>query len=165
MKLNYDIHSKIFSDFNSFKPVLDKWKVDKEKIVFTNGCFDIIHLGHVDSLLKSSSLGTKLIVGLNSDESVTILKGKGRPILNIEARTTLLAAFVFVDAVIIFSEETPSGLISQILPDILVKGNEYSINEIAGHETVLKYGGEVKTLDLVPGVSTTEMITKIKNLD
>jgi len=165
MKLKYDLKSKIFDNYNSFESILKKWKSDKEKIVFTNGCFDLIHLGHLDSLLKSSNLGTKLIVGLNSDESVRALKGKGRPILNLEARTTLLAAFEFVDAIIIFSEDTPEKLISQIIPDVLVKGNEYAIHEIAGHKTVLKHGGEVKTLELVPGVSTTEMINKIKNLD
>lgn len=165
MKLKYDIRSKIFDNFDSFEHVLQKWKSDKEKIVFTNGCFDLIHLGHVDSLLKSANLGTKLIIGLNSDESVMALKGKGRPILNLEARTTLLAAFEFVDAIIIFSEETPEKLISLIIPDVLVKGNEYAIHEIAGHKTVLQNGGQVTTLELVPGVSTTEMINKIKNLD
>jgi D-glycero-beta-D-manno-heptose 1-phosphate adenylyltransferase len=165
MKLKYDLKSKIFENFDSFEKILKKWKSDREKIVFTNGCFDLIHLGHVDSLLKSANLGTRLIVGLNSDESVRALKGKGRPILNLEARTTLLAAFEFVDAIIIFSEDTPEKLISQIIPDILVKGNEYAIHEIAGNRTVLQHGGEVKTLDLVPGVSTTEMINKIKNLD
>jgi len=165
MKVKYDIKSKIYTDFNSFEPLLKKWKSDNETIVFTNGCFDLIHLGHVDSLLNAASLGTKLIVGLNSDESVRLLKGKGRPILNIEARTTLLAAFAFVDAVIVFSEETPAGLIANILPDLLVKGNEYAIHEIAGYDTVLKNGGQVKTLELVPGVSTTKMIKKIKSLD
>ena len=165
MKLKYDIRSKIFDNFDAFEPILKEWRSAKEEIVFTNGCFDLIHLGHVDSLLKSSNLGTKLIVGLNSDESVRALKGKGRPILNLEARTTLLAAFEFVDAIIIFSEETPEQLISRIIPDILVKGNEYAINEIAGHKTVLQHGGEVTTLELVPRVSTTEMINKIKNLD
>ena len=165
MKVKFDIKSKIYSDFAAFEPLLKKWKENNEKIVFTNGCFDLIHLGHVDSLLKAANLGTKLIVGLNSDESVRALKGKGRPILNIEARTTLLAAFAFVDAVIVFTEETPAGLIASILPDLLVKGNEYAINEIAGFDTVIKNGGKVKTLELVPGVSTTEMINKIKSLD
>jgi D-glycero-beta-D-manno-heptose 1-phosphate adenylyltransferase len=165
MQLNYNIHSKIFTDYNSFKPLLDKWKADKEKIVFTNGCFDIIHLGHVDSLLRSARLGTKLIVGLNSDKSVTAIKGKERPILNIESRTIILAAFAFVDAVIIFSEETPYTLIAKILPDLLVKGNEYTLEEVVGYDIVLKHGGQVKTLDLVPGISTSEIIKKIKNLD
>ena len=162
--MKYDIKSKIFADFNSFKSLLKKLKSDNETIVFTNGCFDLIHLGHVDSLINAASLGTKLIVGLNSDESVRLLKGKGRPILNLEARTTLLAAFAFIDAVIVFSEETPAGLIANILPDFLVKGNEYAIHEIVGYDIVIKNGGQVKTLKLVPGVSTTKMIKKIKSL-
>ena len=164
MKEKFDIKAKIFTDFSTFEPLLKRWKTEKETIVFTNGCFDLIHLGHVDSLLKAANLGTKLIVGLNSDESVGLLKGKGRPILNIEARTTMLAAFVFVDAVIVFSEETPAGLIAKILPDLLVKGNEYALNEVVGYDIVIKNGGQVKTLEFVPGVSTTKIIEKIKSL-
>lgn len=165
MKTESDIQSKIFTDFESFEPLLNKWKKAGETIVFTNGCFDIVHHGHVDSLLKSGELGTRLIVGLNSDESVTLLKGKGRPIMTVEGRAIILAAFAFVDAVIIFSEETPSRLISQILPNVLVKGNEYAIHEIAGHETVLEHGGKVETLELVPGASTSDIIDRIKSLD
>ena len=163
--MKFDIRTKIFNDFESFKPILKKWKADKETIVFTNGCFDIIHHGHVDSLLKSADFGTKLIVGMNSDESVTLLKGKGRPVLNAEARADLLAAFVFVDEVIVFPEETPARLIGQIIPDVLVKGKEYALHEIAGHDTVLKSGGKVERLDLVSGISTSEMIKRIKILD
>lgn len=162
MKIN--IRAKIYHDFQEFEGTLKKWKSGKETVVFTNGCFDILHHGHVDSLQKSASLGTKLIVGLNSDESVKMLKGEGRPVLNEEARTLLLAAFVFVDAVIVFEEETPAELIAQIIPDVLVKGKQYEIHEIAGHDTVLNNGGKVETLDLVPGISTTELINKIKNL-
>ncbi len=160
-----DINSKINSNFSAFKTTLKKWKADNETIVFTNGCFDIIHHGHVDSLQKSAELGTKLIVGLNSDESVTILKGRNRPIFNEEARAIILAAFTFVDAVIVFGEETPAELIADIIPNVLVKGKEYEIHEIAGHETVLDNGGEVKTLNLVPGASTSDIINKIKTLD
>ena len=110
-------------------------------------------------------MGTKLIVGLNSDKSVEILKGRNRPILSAESRAIVLAAFCFVDAVIIFTEETPANLIAQILPDVLVKGKQYEIHEIAGHETVLAHGGKVLTLDLVPGISTSDIIDKIKSLD
>lgn len=163
--MKFDIQTKIFADFEAFEPTLRQWRNNGEKIVFTNGCFDIIHHGHVDSLMKSSEYGTHLIVGLNSDESVRKLKGKGRPVLNVEARANMLAAFVFVDAVIIFEEETPAQLISQIIPDILLKGKEYELHEIAGHETVLKHGGIVETLDLVAGISTSELIDRIKNLD
>lgn len=160
-----DINSKIFQNFPAFQATLESWKANNETIVFTNGCFDIIHHGHVDSLQKSAGLGSKLIVGLNSDQSVELLKGKNRPVMSETARAIILAAFVFVDAVIIFSEETPADLIAHILPDVLVKGNEYKIHEIAGHETVLSYGGKVITLDLIPGVSTSDLIEKIKTLE
>ena len=162
MRLN--IQSKIYSSFKSFGNILKKWNSNSETIVFTNGCFDIVHSGHVDSLQKAAKLGTKLIVGLNSDESVKILKGEDRPILDENTRAIVLAAFGFVDAVIIFREETPANLITQIVPDVLVKGKQYEIEEIAGHDTVLKNGGKVVTLDLVPGISTSEIIRKIKNL-
>jgi D-beta-D-heptose 7-phosphate kinase/D-beta-D-heptose 1-phosphate adenosyltransferase len=165
MNRKTDIFSKIYADFQSFEAELKNWKSQKETIVFTNGCFDIIHHGHIDSLIKSAKMGTRLIVGLNSDESVQLLKGKGRPILNVKSRAAVLAAFSFVDAVIIFHEETPAKLIAQILPDVLVKGKEYAIHEIAGHDTVLKNDGKVETLDLVPGISTSDIINKIKNLD
>jgi len=160
-----DIKTKIFSSFKDFEPTLKLWKSAGETLVFTNGCFDIVHHGHVDSLQKSAAFGTKLIVGLNSDKSVEILKGKNRPILNEASRATLLAAFIFVDAVIIFSEETPAELIAQIVPQILVKGKQYEIHEIAGSDTVLANGGWVETLELVEGISTSEIIKKIKNLE
>lgn len=163
MKINID--SKIFPDFKSFENTLKTWKDNNETIVFTNGCFDIVHHGHVDSLIKSAEMGTKLIVGLNSDKSVEILKGRNRPILSTESRAIVLAAFCFVDAVIVFLEETPADLVAQIVPDILVKGNQYKIHEIAGAETVLSHGGRVETLELVPGISTSDIIDKIKTLD
>jgi D-beta-D-heptose 7-phosphate kinase/D-beta-D-heptose 1-phosphate adenosyltransferase len=159
------IKSKIYPNFKSFKSVLESWKNNNEKIVFTNGCFDIIHHGHVDSLQKSAELGTKLIVGLNADSSVTLIKGEKRPIFNEEARAIILAAFTFVDAVIIFKQETPAKLIGKIIPDILTKGKEYEIHEIAGHDTVLNNGGIVKTLELVSDISTSDIILRIKDLD
>ncbi len=162
MKTN--IHSKIFPDFQSFEKTLNKWKSKNETLVFTNGCFDIIHHGHVDSLIKSAELGTKLIVGLNSDESVQLLKGENRPIMDEHARATVLAAFSFVDAVIVFPEETPAELIAKIIPNILVKGKQYEIHEIAGHDIVLNNGGKVITLELIPGISTSDLIHKIKKL-
>lgn len=163
MKVN--IKPKIFTSFSAFEPLLKKWKTNNETIVFTNGCFDIIHHGHVDSLVNSANFGTKLIVGLNSDSSVSLLKGKNLPIFDEEARATILAAFGFVDAVIIFREKTPTGLIAKIIPDVLAKGKEYAIHEIAGHEIVLKNGGKVKTIDLIPEISTSKIISKIKTLD
>ncbi len=156
--------AKIFTSFESLNPLLQIWKGSNNTIVFTNGCFDIIHHGHIDSLEKSAMLGTKLIVGLNSDESVKILKGKGRPILDEKARASVLAAFSVVDAVIIFNEETPAEIIAKIIPDVLVKGAQYKIHEIAGHDTVLNNGGKVETLDLVEGISTSEIIEQIKKL-
>ena len=160
-----DIHSKIFENYKDFEPILKEWKAVKDRIVFTNGCFDIIHHGHVDSLSKAAQMGTKLIVGLNSDSSTELLKGKGRPILGEKSRATILAAFGFVDAVVIFPEETPAMLVAQIVPDVLVKGKQYAIHEIAGHDTVLENGGEVETLELIAGISTSEIIAKIKKLD
>lgn len=165
MEETADIHSKIFEDFQAFEPRLKEWKTVKERIVFTNGCFDIIHHGHVDSLSKAAQMGTKLVVGLNSDSSVERLKGKGRPILGEKSRATILAAFGFVDAVVIFPEETPAMLVAHIIPDVLVKGKQYAIHEIAGHDTVLENGGEVETLELIAGVSTSDIIKKIKSLD
>lgn len=163
--MNSDIESKIFPDFESFKSTLGKWRENNETIVFTNGCFDIIHHGHVDSLHRASTYGSRLIVGLNSDSSVELLKGKNRPIFNVEARATILAAFVFVDAVIIFHEDTPVNLIKNIVPQVLVKGKEYAIHQIAGFNIVLDNGGIVETLDLVEGASTSEIIRRIKELD
>ena len=163
--MKFNIESKIFSDFQSFEETLNSWKSTHETIVFTNGCFDIIHYGHLDSLLQSARMGTKLIVGLNSDRSVELLKGKNRPVFDVKSRAMILAAFVFVDAVIIFEDETPEDLIGNIVPDILVKGKQYEIHEIAGHKTVLNNGGKVITLDLVPGVSSSDIVEKIKALD
>lgn len=162
--MKQDINEKIFYDFESFKPVLEHWKSKGDTIVFTNGCFDIIHHGHVSSFSKASELGTRLVVGLNSDESVHALKGKGRPVLNIEARTTMLAALVFIDAVVVFNDATPTRLIEQIIPDILAKGSEYKLHEIVGHEVVLEHGGRVERLDFVDGISTSELISRIKAL-
>ena len=163
--MSSNTNSKIFTNFLAFETTLKKWKTDNEKIVFTNGCFDIIHHGHVDSLQKSAAFGTKLIVGLNSDESVQLLKGKNRPVFNEESRAIIIAAFAFVDAVIVFREETPAQLIAKITPDVLVKGKQYKIHEIAGHDTVLASGGKVETLELVQGISTSDLINKIKTLD
>ncbi len=162
--MNLTTKAKIFRDFESFSPLLQIWKGSNNTIVFTNGCFDLIHHGHVDSLQQSASKGTKLIVGLNSDKSVQMLKGEKRPILGEMERATVLAAFECVDAVIIFNEETPAEIIAEIVPDVLVKGAQYEIHEIAGHDIVLNNGGTVETLDLVDGISTSDLIERIKKL-
>lgn len=137
------------------------WKFKQQKIVFTNGCFDILHLGHIDYLMKAADLGQVLIIGLNSDASVRRLKGENRPVNNEQARAMLLASLHFVSAVVVFDEDTPYDLIKTIQPDFLVKGNDYKIEEIAGHDIVLGRGGQVATLDLLPGYSTTRLIEKL----
>ncbi len=143
--------------------ILPEWKNDG-KVVFTNGCFDILHLGHVDYLEKARNLGQKLIVGLNTDASVQRLKGITRPITDEKSRARVMASLEFVDAVILFDEDTPLELINYLKPDILVKGNDYTVDTIVGAEVVLKNGGSVETVALVNGYSTSNVIEKIKKL-
>ena len=140
----------------------DAWKQANDQVVFTNGCFDILHLGHVDYLEKARQTGTKMIVGLNSDDSVRILKGPERPVNNQYARARIIASLQFVDLVIVFNEQTPLELITQLMPDILVKGDDYSIETIVGAKEVMAAGGQVKTIPLVPSYSTTGIIQKLK---
>jgi rfaE bifunctional protein nucleotidyltransferase chain/domain len=147
-----------------FSALLPDWKKNG-KVVFTNGCFDILHLGHVDYLEKARNLGQKLVVGLNTDASVQRLKGMDRPICDETSRARVMASLEFVDAVILFDEETPLELISFIKPDILVKGNDYTIENIVGADVVMKNGGSVETVPLVNGYSTTNVIKKIKQLN
>ena len=139
-----------------------KWQEEGKKVVFTNGCFDIVHLGHIDYLEKAHDLGDKLVLGLNTDASVKRLKGETRPIINEYARARMMAALSFVDAVILFEEPTPLELIQTVCPDFLVKGNDYSIENIVGADFVLSRGGEVKTISLVEGFSTSNIIQKIR---
>jgi len=138
------------------------WKQANEKVVFTNGCFDIVHLGHIDYLEKAAALGNRLIIGLNTDASVSKLKGPERPVNSEYARARMLAALAFVDAVVLFADDTPLHLIETLTPDILVKGNDYTVEQIVGAKHVLQHGGEVKTVDLVEGFSTTLLIERIK---
>jgi len=142
--------------------LMDVWKYMGLKIVFTNGCFDIIHYGHIDYLARAASLGGKLIIGLNTDASVSKLKGPNRPIQDQQSRALILAALQFVDAVILFDEETPQELISFLIPDILVKGSDYRIEQRVGADVVLNNGGKVETMDFVAGYSTSNIIEKIK---
>ena len=137
-------------------------KKDSKKVVFTNGCFDILHAGHVIYLQEAKKLGDKLIVGINSDSSVKKLKGKGRPINSLSARITTLAALESVDWVVPFSSETPLSLIQAIMPDILVKGKDYKSSQIVGALEVKSYGGKVKTIKMVKGFSTSKLIKQIK---
>ena len=140
---------------------INNLKAEKKKIVFTNGCFDLLHVGHIRYLSNAKKLGDFLIVGLNSDESVKILKGQNRPINQFEDRAMLLSALRSVDLVIIFEEQTPENLINKIVPDVLVKGGDYDIEDIAGYHTVIKNGGKVRTLDFYKGYSSTNYIKKI----
>ena len=137
------------------------WKAQGLRVVFTNGCFDLLHLGHVDYLEKAKQLGDKLIVAVNTDASVSRLKGPERPLQDEMSRARIMASLLFVDTVILFDEETPYELIKTVLPDILVKGDDYVIQNIVGQDIVLENGGEVKTIQLVKGYSTSGIIDKI----
>ena len=150
-------------DFNSLKSLVSGWQAEGKKVVFTNGVFDLLHLGHITYMAKASELGDKLIIGLNSDSSVKRIKGDDRPVNDQNNRAALLAALFFVDAITVFEEDTPQNLIAALLPDILVKGADYSIENIVGAKEVIANGGEVKTIDLVEGYSSTSIIEKIKN--
>ena len=144
------------------KRLVSSWKDGGDEVVFTNGCFDILHLGHIDYLEKAKALGQRLVVGINTDRSVQSLKGEGRPVTNEYARTRLIAALGFVDLVILFEEKTPMELITLLLPDILVKGKDYEIRNIVGADIVIEHGGKVETIELVEGYSTTGIIDKLK---
>jgi rfaE bifunctional protein nucleotidyltransferase chain/domain len=156
------INTKI-QDLESSKKIVQGWNLNKETIVFTNGCFDLLHMGHVDYLSKAKDLGTKLVIGLNSSESVKKLKGPSRPINSARSRASLLAAFECIDLVIIFAEETPINLIKSLKPHVLVKGGDYTLSNIIGAQEVENYGGEVKVIPFIPGYSTTSIITKIES--
>jgi rfaE bifunctional protein nucleotidyltransferase chain/domain len=138
------------------------WQHAGNRVVFTNGCFDLIHLGHVDYLEKARMLGDKLVIGLNTDDSVSRFKGPERPIQDQVSRARVLASMQFVDLVVFFNEDTPLNLISELIPNILVKGSDYLADNIVGADVVKKNGGVVKTIDFVPGYSTTRIVEKIK---
>lgn len=157
------IQSKIYSEFSDeLDRRLNFYRFKNQKIVFTNGCFDLVHLGHLEYLTKAADLGDVLIIGMNSDDSVKRLKGNNRPIFKQDARAKILAGFSFVSMVIIFNEDTPYNLIHRVNPNVLVKGKDYSIEHIVGADIVKKNGGEVITIDLVEGYSTTKLIEKLK---
>ena len=156
-----NIISKIYT-LSDLKIQTDTWKEKGDKIVFTNGCFDLVHRGHIEVLANTSDLGDKLIIGLNSDISIQELKGEKRPIMDENSRAILLASLQFVDAIVLFSEETPEKLIETIIPNILAKGGDYKVTEIAGHKVVLENGGEVILIPFIDGFSTTNIVNKIK---
>lgn len=142
--------------------IIDEHRSEGHRVVFTNGCFDILHHGHVEYLAKASELGDYLVVGLNTDSSVRRLKGDDRPINDAFSRAFLLAALQFVDAVVYFDEDTPYELIKRVQPDVLVKGSDYSLESIVGYDIVVARGGEVATIDLVEGFSTTSILSKLR---
>ncbi len=148
----------------AIKPVISRLKKRGKRIVFTNGCFDIIHYGHIFYLEKARLLGDILIVGLNSDASVRRLKGEGRPVNSLRDRMRVLAALESVDYVLSFSQDTPLRLIKQILPDVLVKGGDWPVDKIAGADIVIGAAGQVVTIPLRKGRSTTSLIRKIMSL-
>lgn len=140
---------------------MSQWRFKSEKIVFTNGCFDILHRGHVEYLTKAAALGSKLVIGLNTDASVKRLKGESRPINDQEARAIILSSLIFTDRIIFFEEDTPLELIRYIQPDILVKGSDYKPEDIVGYDIVKAKGGEVITIDLTEGFSTTAILERV----
>jgi D-beta-D-heptose 7-phosphate kinase/D-beta-D-heptose 1-phosphate adenosyltransferase len=159
-KDNFKLISEKIIDISKIEEFIFEIRNQNKKIVFSNGCFDIIHRGHVEYLAKASNFGDILIIGLNSDNSVRKLKGENRPVQDQNTRALILSAFSFIDFVIIFDQETPYELIKLIKPDFLVKGADYKPEEIVGYDILQNYGGQVKTIELVKGHSTTNIIGK-----
>ena len=146
------------------KKTVKQAKAEGKKVVFTNGCFDILHQGHIRFLAEAKKFGDCLIVGLNSDNSVRIIKGKTRPLMPETARAELLAALCFVDGVVVFDEKDPLKIITYLEPQVLIKGADWAEDDIIGADLVKKIGGEVKRIPLVPGISTSDIINKIGSL-
>lgn len=164
MKNPQSVPGKILG-LNELKLQVKRWKFLGKKVAFTNGVFDILHQGHIASLSEAAACGDVLIVAVNSDASVKRLKGPSRPVNSQEARALLLASLVLTDAIVIFDEDTPLELIREILPDVLVKGSDYSVEQVAGAKEVIANGGEVKLVDLVEGVSTSAIIDRIHSMN
>jgi D-glycero-beta-D-manno-heptose 1-phosphate adenylyltransferase len=162
MKQVSSIPNKIYTP-DTLQAELKRWRLKNKKIVFTNGVFDIVHQGHIASLSEAASFGDILIVGVNADASVKRLKGDSRPVNDENSRALLLAALVMTDAVIIFKEDTPHNLITSIMPDVLVKGGDYTIEQIVGAKEVMANGGEVKIVPILEGFSTTRIIERMRN--
>ena len=142
---------------------LTDWKEENKKIVFTNGCFDLIHLGHIEVIARSADLGDILIIGVNTDNSIKRLKGKNRPIVEEISRAKQLAALEFVDAVVLFDQDTPIDLIKMINPNIITKGGDYNTDQVIGNDIVTQNDGEVVIIPLTQGYSTTSILEKIKD--
>ena len=160
MPLISKVREKIITTDNLVLKV-SQWKKNKMKVAFTNGCFDILHLGHLEILTKSKEFGDRLIVAVNSDASVRKLKGKERPVIDFQTRSNMLASFSFVDYVVEFSDDTPKKLIQIIKPDFLIKGGDYKKKDIVGNDIVSSYGGETIIIPLIDGLSSTNTINKL----
>jgi len=158
-----EINRKIV-DLASASSTMGHWRHLGEKIVWTNGCFDILHFGHIRYLIQAREFGDRLIVGLNSDASVRKIKGPSRPVMDERSRALKLASFIFIDLVIIFGQETPLNAIELLTPDILVKGGDYLSDEVVGSDWVRSHGGRVEIIPLVGGYSTSAIIDRIKKL-
>ena len=150
------------TDLPSLQKQVKNWQGEGKKVVFTNGVFDLLHIGHITYLAKAAELGDKLIIGLNADSSVKRIKGESRPVNDQSSRAAILAALFFVDAIVVFEEDTPLNLISTLLPDILVKGADYSVENIVGAKEVIANGGEGTTINFVEGYSSTSIIERIR---
>ncbi|HSB91738.1 MAG TPA: D-glycero-beta-D-manno-heptose 1-phosphate adenylyltransferase [Flavitalea sp.] len=159
-----DILQQKILNLDQLRPRLSQWKFIGKKIAFTNGCFDILHSGHIASLSAAAKEADLLVVGVNSDASTKRLKGPQRPINNEQSRAELLAALFMVDAVVIFEEDTPKELIDIVMPDVLVKGGDYTVDQIVGAKEVIAHGGRVVINPIVQGFSTTGIIEKIAKL-
>ena len=156
------IANKIAENYHQASEIVKQWQQQGLEVVFTNGCFDLLHKGHILYLEEASQQGDKLIVAINADKSVRKLKGKNRPIKDEDNRSLIMAALSFVDLVVVFHEETPLELIEMVSPDILVKGGDWRPDQIVGSEHVIDHGGVVLSLQFVEGYSTTALENKIK---
>jgi len=154
------IKSKIVDRQQAAK-IVQQWQTNGDKVVFTNGCFDLVHRGHVEYMAIAANLGQRLVLGLNTDASVKRLKGELRPLVDEQSRAILLAAFEFIDLIVLFDEDTPYELIKAVQPDILVKGSDYKPESIVGYDIVTARGGKVETIDFVEGFSTTKLVERI----
>ncbi len=154
------IQHKIYT-LETLSRLVNQWHMLSKKVVFTNGCFDIIHQGHNTYILQAAEFGNKMIVAVNSDSSVRKLKGDKRPVVDQYSRAFNLACNTYIDAVIIFDEETPLQLINTLKPDVIVKGGDYTIDTIVGAKEVIEYGGQVEIIPFLEGYSTTSIIEKM----
>jgi rfaE bifunctional protein nucleotidyltransferase chain/domain len=160
-----DIYTRLLDKVVSLAKLSSKlsdWRSENRRIVFTNGCFDLLHAGHIAYLADAAELGDILILGLNSDQSVQRIKGPDRPINDEITRSSVLAGMFFIDAIVFFDEDTPLHLINTVLPNVLVKGGDYEIKDIVGARETIENGGEVQVLSFLPGYSSTAIIEKIR---